>query len=305
MSSTEISDATNPPTRLPSWLRRSSSSVSETRQIKKLLRRASLNTVCEEARCPNIAECFGRGTATFMILGDICTRGCRFCSVTTGKPEFGQLDIAVETRRLVEAVRELSLDYVVITSVARDDLDDGGASAFASAITAINTEFPDVAVEVLTPDFRGNLDVVKLIVDAGPAVFNHNLETVARLYRRVRPGASVERSLELLLKAKEYSPEVLTKTGLMMGLGEEKAEVIELMKRAVDVGVDIFTLGQYMRPTTSHLQVERYLSPDEFEEYREIGDNLGFRRTISGPLVRSSYYAESALSLIGNGPNQS
>lgn len=292
-----VSDTGKPrPERLPEWLRRPPGGREETLAIKRLLRSSSLNTVCEEARCPNIAECFSRGTATFMILGDVCTRGCRFCAVKTGKPHFPAQEFEQEAERLAQAVKEMGLKHVVITSVARDDLDDGGASGFASSIDAVRRTTPSVTVEVLIPDFRGKTESLDTVLNAGPNVLNHNLETVPRLYRRVRPGSSYRRSLDLLSYSKTHSSSAV-KTGIMLGLGEEREEVLELMKDVRAANVDIFTAGQYMRPTMEHLPVERYLTPAEFAWYEEQAKALGFPEVYIGPLVRSSYHADEAQAL--------
>lgn len=278
--------------RLPEWLRRPAGSAAETAELKRMLRGAGLHTVCEEARCPNIAECFGRGTATFMILGDVCTRGCRFCSVTTGKPEFREEEFEKEAEELAEAAERLKLRHVVITSVARDDLEDGGASGFIASIKSVRARLPEVTIEVLTPDFRGNEDAIASVVAARPTILNHNLETVPRLYRRVRPGSSYQRSLDFLKFAKSIAPELQTKTGIMLGLGELQDEVQELLEDTHAHDVDIFTAGQYMQPTRKHLPVEEYLRPETFEEYREMAEAVGFRKVFVGPLVRSSYHAD-------------
>ncbi|MDD2942012.1 MAG: lipoyl synthase [bacterium] len=283
--------------RLPVWLQRPPGSSSASREMKVMLRDSGLNTVCEEARCPNIAECFGRGTATFMILGDVCTRGCRFCSVITGKPHFSPDKFADEAEGVVKATRKLGLRHVVVTSVARDDLEDGGAEGFYLTITRLREELPAVKVEVLVPDFQGNMRSVERVIEAGPHVFNHNLETVPRLYRRVRPGASYRRSLEVLAAAKKASPGVITKTGVMLGLGEEIAELKELLQDARKACVDSFTAGQYMQPTRNHLPVERYLTPSEFLSISNMATAEGFRFVASSPLVRSSYNAEELVNL--------
>ena len=283
--------------RLPQWLRRAPGSAGETAEIKRLLRKSSLNTVCEEAKCPNISECFSRGTATFMILGDICTRGCRFCAVTTGRPLMPESAFASEGERLAEAAEQLGLRHVVVTSVARDDLADGGASGFAASITALRRRLPKITIEILIPDFRGSREAIERVVSAGPDVLNHNLETVPRLYRRVRPGSSYRRSLDLLEAAKSMNPSLLTKTGVMLGLGEHEEEVESVMADAVASGIDIFTAGQYMRPSLDHLPVAEYLSPERFESYKQTAHELGFRHVYIGPLVRSSYHAEAAVLL--------
>jgi lipoic acid synthetase len=281
--------------RLPQWLRRKPGSAQETQEIKRLLRKSSLNTVCEEARCPNISECFSRGTATFMILGDICTRGCRFCSVNTGKPIFSEQQFKFEAKKVADAVNDLNLNYVVVTSVARDDLADGGASGFVETIKAIRDLDKDVKIEILIPDLRGDLNSLEKIIEAKPDVLNHNLETVPRLYRRVRPGASYERSLKILKETKRLDPEMRTKTGIMLGLGEEEGEVRELMEDCLKNEVDIFTAGQYLRPTKEHLQVENYLEPKRFEFYQNLAEELGFKHALIAPLARSSYRAEQFL----------
>lgn len=278
--------------RLPEWLRKPSAGASSTYELKKLLRKSSLNTVCEEARCPNISECFGRGTATFMILGDVCTRGCRFCSVHTGKPHFPETDFKSEAISVASAAKDLGLKHVVLTSVARDDLADGGASGFVYSIEELRKEIKGVTIEVLIPDLRGNFEALRKIVDAKPDVLNHNLETVPRLYRRVRPGADYLQSLELLAEAKTLRPAISTKTGIMLGLGEKKEEVLELFSDAAKYKIDIFTAGQYMQPTREHLPVEEYISLEDFSWYEEQAKEVGFSHVFIGPLVRSSYHAD-------------
>ena len=282
--------------RLPSWLHRPPGSATATRGIKSMLRSAALNTVCEEARCPNIAECFGRGTATFMILGDVCTRGCRFCSITTGAPVLPEAAFAAEGERVAESTATLGLRYVVVTSVARDDLSDGGASGFVKTIEAIRKKCPGMRIEILIPDFRGDWSALEKVLDAGPDVLNHNLETVPRLYRRVRPGTRYTRSLELLQHAHEYAPHIPTKTGIMLGLGEHPEEVERLMKDAREHFVSIFTAGQYMRPTKRHLPVHEYITPEQFAAYESFAREIGFRALAIGPLVRSSYRADELVS---------
>ena len=283
------------PRRLPDWLRRPPASARETAELKKLLRRSKLNTVCEEARCPNISECFSRGTATFMILGDVCTRGCRFCSVSTGVPSFREEDFEQEAGSVADAAAELNLRHVVVTSVARDDLSDGGASGFSSTIKALRRRVPGVSIEVLIPDFRGAEFALHLVVDAAPDVLNHNLETVPRLYRRVRPGSSYRRSLELLKKAKKRRPEMLSKTGIMLGLGESRDEVFQLMNDARAHDIDVFTAGQYLQPTREHIEVCEFIALERFDDYRTMAESLGFKHVFIGPLVRSSYHAGEAL----------
>jgi len=264
--------------------------------MKRMLRARGLHSVCEEARCPNLADCFSRGTVTFMLLGDVCTRACRFCHVATG---LGRPVDPAEPRNVAEAARELGLRHVVLTSVNRDDLPDQGSEQFARAIAALRAELPSATVEVLTPDFRGDAACIDRVVDAGPDVYNHNLETVPRLYPRVRIGARYPRSLELLERVKSR-PEraVVTKSGLMLGLGETREELFDVLRDLRGAGVDCLTLGQYLRPTLRHLPVDRYLEPDEFAELGDAARALGFRRVDSGPLVRSSFEADVAFSLL-------
>jgi lipoic acid synthetase len=272
----------------PAWLRVRFPAGERFHQIKRLLREQELHTVCEEARCPNIGECFNAGTATFMILGDVCTRSCGFCAVTTGRPQ--PLDW-VEPYRLAKAVRALALDYVVITSVNRDDQQDGGAAIFAGCIRAIRRDNPRCRIEVLIPDFMGDWAALETVTRARPYVLNHNIETVPRLYARVRPKARYERSLELLRRAREIEPSLRTKSGLMVGLGETTEEVFDVMRDLRASGVDLVTIGQYLRPDAQHLPVERYYPPKEFAPFVEHGRVLGFQHVEAGPLVRSSYHA--------------
>ncbi len=280
--------------RLPPWLKVRFPAGDRYSQIKGLLRQHQLHTVCEEALCPNIGECFNHGTATFMILGDICTRACGFCAVTSGRPQ--GLDL-LEPLRLARGVEILGLDYVVITSVNRDDLPDGGASIFAGCIRAIRRRNPRCRVEVLVPDFMGNWDALAQVVAARPFVLNHNIETVPRLYRRVRHKARYERSLALLGRVKELDPSMLTKSGMMLGLGETRDEIRQTLADLRQVGCDFVTIGQYLRPTRKHLPVERYVSPEEFAAIGEEARALGFRHVESGPLVRSSYHAHRQVGL--------
>lgn len=276
--------------RKPDWIRIRVSSSPEVDRIKKLLRKNGLATVCEEANCPNLSECFSGGTATFMIMGEICTRRCPFCDVGHGKPN--PLD-ANEPKNLAEAIAELSLKYVVITSVDRDDLRDGGAQHFADCIREARALSPELQVEVLTPDFRGRMDIALDILEKeAPDVFNHNLETVPRLYRQSRPGANYKWSLELLQKYKARRPDVLTKSGLMVGLGERKEEILDVMKDMRDHDIDMLTIGQYLQPSRDHLAVSRYVEPAEFDEYAERAKEMGFTHAACGPLVRSSYHAD-------------
>jgi lipoyl synthase len=254
-----------------------------------------LSTVCEEARCPNRGECFSRGTATFLLLGDVCTRACGFCDIATGRPAAAD---PFEPARLAAAAREMGLAFVVVTSVARDDLADGGASHFVASIRALRRLDPAPGVEVLVPDFKGRFDSVRVVAEERPDVFNHNVETVRRLYPRVRRGADLDRSLGVLAAAKELVSGLTTKSGFMLGLGETREEVLELLARLKAAGVDVVTIGQYLQPSRHHLPVEEYVPPGVFEEYREAGEALGFRHVFSGPFVRSSYRAEEALSAV-------
>ncbi len=257
--------------------------------VRTLLRGQALHTVCEEAHCPNMGECWNRRTATFLILGDICTRGCRFCAVTKGKPAAVDQD---EPERLAQAVETMGLRYVVVTSVDRDDLPDGGAGIFARTIERIRARKPDCGIEVLVPDFQGKRESVAAVVAARPDVFNHNVETVPSLYRRARPGSRYERSLEVLRFAKELDGTMLTKTGLMVGLGETWDEVLQVMAGARQNHVDILTIGQYLRPSEWHLPIARYYTPQEFADLQVEGMRMGFRHVESAPLVRSSYHAD-------------
>ena len=274
--------------RKPEWIRARFPGGERFLEVKRLLREQGLHSVCEEARCPNIGECFNAGTATFMILGDVCTRACGFCDVTSGRPT--GLDL-LEPLRLAATVERLGLDYAVITSVNRDDLPDGGASIFASCIRAIRQRSPQTEVEVLIPDFEGNADALRTVVEARPVVLNHNTETVPRLYRRVRPKGVYTRSLELLRRVKEIDPAMTTKSGIMVGLGETFEEVVATMSDLRAHDCDLLTVGQYLRPSPKHLPVDRYWHPDEFAALTEEGRRLGFRHVEAGPLVRSSYHA--------------
>ncbi len=277
--------------RRPDWLRSQIPGGKVYKEISNIMEDHSLNTVCAEARCPNMAECWNAGTATFMILGDVCTRSCGFCAVKTGRPMKG-LDWD-EPHRVVEAAKLMDLKHVVITSVNRDERKDGGAPIFAETINRLRDAIPGVTIEVLIPDFRGIWDALQTVLDVKPEILNHNLETVPRLYRRVRPQAKYERSLELLRISKEQG--LRTKTGIMVGLGETPAEVFELMDDISDIGVDIMTIGQYMQPTKMHLNVEDYIHPEMFETYKEVGEGKGIEHVESGPFVRSSYHAEKHL----------
>ncbi len=276
--------------RKPDWIRVRMPASPEIDRIKKILRKNGLSSVCEEASCPNLGECFSGGTATFMIMGDICTRRCPFCDVGHGKPN--PLD-SNEPVHLAEAIAEMRLKYVVITSVDRDDLRDGGAQHFADCIRESRLRLPSLQLEVLVPDFRGRMDIALDILEAeAPDVFNHNLETVPRLYRQSRPGANYQWSLQLLQKYKQRRPDVLTKSGLMVGLGETKEEIIEVLKDLRAHDVDMLTIGQYLQPSKEHLAVDRFVHPDEFDEYSAIAKQLGFKHAACGPLVRSSYHAD-------------
>jgi len=276
--------------RKPDWIRVRLTASPEIDRIKKILRKNNLSSVCEEASCPNLGECFSGGTATFMIMGDICTRRCPFCDVGHGKPN--PLD-AGEPVHLAEAIAEMRLKYVVITSVDRDDLRDGGARHFADCIREARARSPELQVEVLVPDFRGRMDIALDILEGdAPDVFNHNLETVPRLYRQSRPGANYKWSLDLLKKYKQRRADVLTKSGLMVGLGETKEEIFEVMRDLREHDVDMLTIGQYLQPSKQHLPVERFVHPDEFEEYTQYAESIGFKHAACGPLVRSSYHAD-------------
>ena len=273
----------------PEWLRVKFFNGPNYQDLKRIMRTLGLNTVCESARCPNMGECWEHRTATFMILGNICTRACGFCAVPSGKPA-GPPD-EMEPERVAEAVERMGLRYAVVTSVNRDDQPDGGSGIFARTISEIRRRVPACKVEVLIPDFRGDWNALGTVIAARPDVLNHNTETVPRLYHEVRKGAVYGRSLELLRRAKTLAPEMPTKTGLMLGLGEEREEVLAAMRDLAAQGIDILTLGQYMQPTHEHLPIVRYVHPDEFAEYKTLGEQMGFAHVESGPLVRSSYHA--------------
>jgi lipoic acid synthetase len=276
--------------RKPPWIRAHAPNRPEVLALKELLREHSLNTVCEEAACPNIGECFAHGTATFMILGKLCTRRCPFCDVAHGRPEAPD---ANEPAQLAAAIAAMRLRFVVITSVDRDDLRDGGASHFADCIRAVREQAPDTTVEILVPDFRGRLDVaLEQLAAAPPDVFNHNLETIPRLYRQARPGADYSHSLELIRRFGQQNPGVPTKSGLMVGLGETREEVLTVMADLREHGCELLTVGQYLQPGPHHLPVESYLTPEEFAEFETAGLEMGFRNVASGPMVRSSYHAD-------------
>ena len=274
----------------PEWIRSKISQPEEVQVIKDLLRQQKLHTVCEEAACPNLPQCFGSGTATFMIMGDICTRRCPFCDVAHGRPNVLNVN---EPQHLAETVKNLALKYVVITSVDRDDLTDGGAQHFADCIREIRKSSPDTLIEILVPDFRGRMDVaLKILSKTPPDVFNHNIETVPRLYKAMRPGSDYQHSLALLKKFKHYCPDIPTKCGLMVGLGEVEAEVIVLLNDLRDHEVDYVTIGQYLQPSRAHAPIHRFVSLEEFEHYQLHGQFLQFKNIWSAPMVRSSYFAE-------------
>ena len=274
----------------PNWIRIRQANSSKVNELKKTLRSQDLFTVCEEAQCPNLSECFNHGTATFMIMGQICTRRCPFCDVAHGRPK--PLD-KNEPGHLADTISKMALKYVVITSVDRDDLRDGGASHFKDCIDNIRKKTPLVKIEILTPDFRGRVDkALNIFDDCAPDVFNHNLETVPSLYPKVRPGSDYEQSLDLLKSFKERHPHVKTKSGLMLGVGETNTQVINVLKDLREHQVDMLTLGQYLQPSRHHLAVEEYITPEQFEKYKMIAIDLGFSQVASGPMVRSSYHAD-------------
>ncbi len=280
--------------RLPEWLRTGSTHYPSLHVLKSGLRDLNLHTVCESARCPNIHECFHRGTATFMILGNVCTRGCRFCSVPKGSPNTQDMRLnPEEPAHVARMAAQMNLRHVVITSVNRDDLADGGSAHFARTVAEVRRALPDARVEVLVPDFCGDTAAAARVLDAGPHVFNHNMETVARLYSRVRPQAQYGQSLDILAFARAYRRDVLTKSGFMVGLGETDEEVRELLRDVRGAQVDVATIGQYLQPTRRNMPVAAYIEPRQFDEYRDYGLSLGFRMVFSGPLVRSSYMADT------------
>jgi len=276
--------------RHPDWIKVKAPGNPNYLRLKRLMREKNLHTVCEEARCPNIGECWGNKTATFLILGDTCTRGCRFCAIDKGKPLALDPD---EPRNVALVVKDLGLDHIVVTSVNRDDLPDGGAAHFAQTVFWIKQFNPGIRVELLVPDFAGNLQSLETVVNSGIEILNHNIETVPRLYGKVRPGHSYEGSLNLLKTAKSHRPEILTKSGFMLGVGEAAHEIIATLRDLRDNHVDIVTIGQYLQPSTRQLRVERYVTPEEFQKFKAEAELLGFRHVESGPLVRSSYHAWS------------
>jgi len=276
-------------TRLPPWIKAKMPGGPKYMELKELMRKKNLHTVCEEAHCPNIGECWERGTATFMILGEICTRACRYCAVTTGKPN--ELD-TFEPIRVAESVKSMKLSYCVITAVNRDDLSDGGAAIFADCIKRIRETSPHCKVEVLIPDLQGNWDALKLILDQKPDVLNHNIESTREIFPLVRAKGDYDLSLELLAKSKAIDPSIVTKSGIIVGMGENTKQLKSTMQDLREVDCDLLTIGQYLRPSQKHLKTVKYYKPDEFEDLKQIGLNLGFKHVASGPLVRSSYHAD-------------
>jgi lipoyl synthase len=278
-----------PERRIPEWIKVRIHEGENFKQLRTLMREQRLHTVCEEARCPNIFDCWNRRTATFMILGDVCTRACRFCAVTSGRPT--ELDLG-EPLRVADSVATLGLRHAVITSVDRDDLRDGGAEIFARTIRAIRRRSPETTIEVLTPDFQGDQDAIATVVAAAPDIFNHNTETVPRLYSRIRPKAVYERSLELLRHVKTLQPQMATKSGVMVGLGESREELLQVFGDMRRHSIDVLTVGQYLRPSAKHAEVVRYYEPAEFADLKQAAQAMGFAHVESGPLVRSSYHAD-------------
>ena len=276
------------PERKPSWLKVKAPGGANYVRLMQMMQELDLHTVCQEAHCPNIGECWEHGTATFMILGDVCTRNCAYCAVSHGRPP--KYDIE-EPSRVGQAIAELNLRHAVITSVDRDDLPDFGAYIFAETIRQIHQRLPGCSIEVLVPDFQGNADSIRTVLEARPDIYNHNTETVPRLFKKARPGGRYERVLEIFRIAKQVAPDIPTKTGIILGLGETNEEVIEVMKELRSVDVDILTLGQYLRPSDGHIELDRYVTPEEFRELYLVGMELGFKHVESGPLVRSSYHA--------------
>jgi lipoic acid synthetase len=284
------------PERKPAWLRIRPPGGKNYARLKHLMRDLELHTVCEEAHCPNIGECWEHGTATFMVLGDVCTRNCAYCAVAHGRPP--AYDIA-EPGRVAAAVAEMGLQHAVITTVDRDDLPDFGAWIFAETIRQIRTRLPECSVEVLVPDFQGNEDSIRTVLDARPDIYNHNTETVPRLYKRCRPGGRYERVMNIFRFVRLVAPDIPAKSGIILGMGETVEEVHATMRDLREVGVDILTLGQYLRPSANHIPLDRYYTPDEFRALRDVGMAMGFRHVEAGPLVRSSYHAKEQLSAVG------
>ena len=286
---TQPTEKLQPKRHLPEWLKVKMPGSPRYLKLQNLMKDQKLHTVCEEAHCPNIGECWDRGTATFMILGEICTRACRYCAVTTGRPK--TLDLQ-EPKRVAETVLSMGLRYCVITSVNRDDLPDGGAYIFGCCINQIREASPDCRVEVLIPDFAGSWSALKTVIEAGPAVLNHNIESTIRIFPKVRPKGSYELSMQLLAKAKDIDSNMVTKSGIIVGMGESVDEVLETMADLRKVDCDLLTIGQYLRPSIKHLAIDRFYRPEEFEELRKSGEAMGFKHVASGPLVRSSYHAD-------------
>ena len=286
------------PERKPSWLKVKAPGGQNYARLRHLMRELDLHTVCEEAHCPNVGECWEHGTATFMVLGDVCTRNCGYCAVTHGRPP--KYDLS-EPSRVGAAIAQMQLQHAVITSVDRDDLPDFGAYIFAETIRQIHEQVPGCSVEVLVPDFQGNEQSIRTVLDARPEIYNHNTETVPRLYKRARPGGRYERVMKIFRDAKAYAPDIPTKTGIILGLGETVEEVVGVMRDLRSVDVDILTLGQYLRPSGDHLPLDRYYTPDEFRDLARIGREMGFRHVESGPLVRSSYHAWEQVNAAGIG----
>ena len=290
------------PERKPSWLKVKAPGGQNYARLRHLMRELDLHTVCEEAHCPNVGECWEHGTATFMILGDVCTRNCGYCAVTHGRPP--KYDLS-EPSRVGAAIAQMQLQHAVITSVDRDDLPDFGAYIFAETIRQIHEQVPGCSVEVLVPDFQGNEQSIRTVLDARPEIYNHNTETVPRLYKRARPGGRYERVMKIFRDAKAFAPDIPTKTGIILGLGETVEEVVGVMRDLRSVDVDILTLGQYLRPSGDHLPLDRYYTPDEFRDLARIGREMGFRHVESGPLVRSSYHAWEQVNAAGIGNRES
>ena len=288
--------------RLPSWLRRDIPPAGKIKRVKGILADLNLQTVCVSARCPNLPECFSKGTATFMIMGDTCTRACKFCAIKKGKPAPLRAD---EPQAVAQAAQRLGLSHVVITSVTRDDLPLGGAEHFAKTIRAVQNQLPHATIEVLTPDFQGNLDAIKTVIQAKPDVFNHNVETVPRLYPSVRPGANYARSLAVLSYTKNFAEKtgerIIIKSGLMLGLGEKRKEVLSVMRDLRSAGCDVLTIGQYLAPSLNHHPIVNFVEPSQFDEYRDEGLKMGFLAVASGPFVRSSYNAAEVLHQVAGG----
>lgn len=286
------------PARKPNWLKVKAPGGENYLRLKQLMRELDLHTVCEEAHCPNVGECWEHGTATFMILGDVCTRNCAYCAVAHGRPP--KFDPA-EPSRVAEAAKTMHLQHLVITSVDRDDLPDYGAWAFAETIRQVHEAVPGCSVEVLVPDFQGDEDSIRTVLEARPEIYNHNTETVPRLYKKARPGGRYERVLEIFRTAKRLAPDIPTKTGIILGMGETNEEVLQTMRELRTVDVDILTLGQYLKPSDDHIALDRYVTPEDFRMFRDEGMRMGFRHVESGPLVRSSYHAWEQVQALATG----